>query len=372
MTATEKGQESTARGLILRRIDDSGGWIPFDEFMRLALHEPGLGYYARPNVPLGAGGDFVTAPEISGLYSSALARFVAAALPGGGSLLEVGGGSGKLMRALLQQLAVTGLEPDCLALETNPALARIQGDELAASGLAGRCSWVDAVPEGFRGVVILNEVLDALPCRVFARRRGKWVERGVGASGEGKLTWSDGPVADEACVGRLDGLGLPDGYQAEVNLQAEALVSTLAEALGDGVMLIVDYGFPRGEMYHPQRIGGTLMSHRRHMADADVLSNPGCQDITSHVDFTAMADAAASAGCRVSGFTTQSSFLLDLGITDLAEDIGEEAERLAASRELQALLMPQEMGELFKVMACARGNAGPLPGFSLSEKSHAL
>lgn len=358
--------------LIADRIRQNDGWISFEDFMRMALHEPGLGYYAGGNNPVGAQGDFTTAAQESAIYARTFARCVVEAMPEDGKVLEIGGGSGTFMCRLAQEMESLGNKAQVLALETSAALSKGQQELAGQHGLSDRCEWITKLPEDFRGVIIANEVLDAQPCSVCALRGDQWVQRGVALSSDGKLEWADGPAVGQQVLERVSGLELPDGYQLEMNFQAEALVATLASTLKTGTVLITDYGFPRHEIYHPQRSQGTLSSHRAHMVEPDVLAHPGAQDITAHVDFTAMADAARNSGAKVAGFTTQAAFLLELGISSIAEEHDDLASRAKTSHEMQTLLMPHEMGELFKVLALAKGKAKSPPGFSLGDRLHSL
>lgn len=354
--------------LIRSRIEAGGGWLSFEEFMEAALLEPGLGYYASGRNPLGAGGDFTTAAQESKMYARAVAKCVDAAMPDGGSLLEIGGGGGSLAATIAAELSREGKAVPLLSLETSPGLRQLQRDSLERAGLPGSCEFVDRMPKGFRGVVIASEVLDAQPCSVMARRKDGWVARGVSVADGGTLAWADGPAADDGDVERVAGLDLPEGFQLEIGRRAERLVADVVGNMEQGTFLVIDYGFPRMELYHPQRSQGTLNSHGRHRVTDDVLSDPGGQDISCHVDFTAVAEAATKAGAKVAGYSPQAAFLLELGISEMAEESDSLADRARTSHELQMLLMPQEMGELFKVMALAKGDAATPPGFSLGDR----
>lgn len=359
--------------LIEARVAAAGGWLSFENFMQAALHEPGLGYYASPELQLGRRGDFTTAAETSELFGRALARFVAASLPAGGALLELGGGSGKLMASLLAELDALGLRPEARFLETSPALAALQRATLEGAGLAGRCRWLGRLPEKFVGVMVAVEVLDAVPCQAFVLRADGWRERGVAAD-EGGLAWADGPKVADAALDRLGALGCAPGHLAERSRQAAALTASLVSSLAEGVLLLIDYGHSESELYVPQRSAGTLRAYHRQQVVADVLARPGEQDITAHVDFSAAARAGTDAGAQVEGFCTQQAFLLDLGITELAApqaDAG-EVEVYATSQQLQTLLMPHEMGEIFKVLALGRNAPSPLPGFGLNDRAGEL
>ena len=346
-----------------------GNWISFARYMELALYEPGLGYYAGGAAKLGAAGDFVTAPEMGKLFARTLARQIAALLEPGAALLEFGAGSGALAAALLDLLP-----------EGQPYLILEPSAELAArqrARLGTRARWLDRLPERFRGVVLANEVLDALPVHALAWTRGGIRERGVCAN-EGMLAWSERPAAGEvlAAARALDIELPPSGcYESELGLAGRAWIAGLAGVLESGAVLIVDYGFPAREYYHPQRSMGTLMCHYRHRAHGDPFYLPGLQDITAHVDFSALAHAAVDARLEVLGYASQAQFLVNCGITEqlLAEtDPGDASRYAPLAAEANRLLSPSEMGELFKVLALGRGVAQPLVGFAQGDRSHTL
>ncbi len=348
---------------------EAGGALPFHRYMAEALYAPGLGYYAAGPV-LGEGGDFVTAPELSPLFGRCLARTVAVALEqaGGGVVLEAGAGSGALAVTLLGELQALGALPEAyLILELSPALRARQEARLALEHptLATRVRWLQAPPERLHGVVVANELLDALPChRFLLDEEGAW-ELGVTWEG-GRFAWARLPLEDTHLAQRVRALaaGLPRPYASEVGLVAETWVRTLGQALERGLMLLIDYGFPRHEYYHPQRAEGTLMCHYRHRAHPDPLVLVGLQDLTAHVDFTALAEAGVEAGLEVAGFTPQGAFLADAGLGELLTG-APEPERLRLAQAAKRLTLPHEMGELFKVLALRRGPGGPLPGFRL-------
>lgn len=346
--------------LIADEIRRSGGWIPFARYMELALHEPGIGYYATGARQFGAQGDFVTAPELGKLFARTLARQLRE-LPFP-AVLELGAGSGALAQALLDEAPF-----DYHILETSPALEAMQRARLGA-----RARWMRALPERFRGVVVANEVADAIPVHAVAWREDGIFERGVALEGA-RLAWQERPAEGEL-LAQAERLSPPPPYESEIGLVGQAWMRSLAEALESGVILIIDYGFPRAEYYHPQRAAGTLMCHHRHTAHADVFRRPGLEDLTAHVDFTALATAARDAGLEVLGFATQAQFLVNCGITDvLGEANAENALHYAPlAAEANRLLSPAEMGELFKVLAVGRGVDGPLRGFSRGDRSHTL
>lgn len=358
---------------IAQAIDAAGGWLRFDEYMRLALYAPGLGYYAAGARKLGdaaSGGDFVTAPEISPLFGRALAAQVAQILPcTAPQIVEFGAGSGALARDLLAALSAAGVEVARYAIvEVSPDLRARQRATLAAFP---QVAWLDAPPAGFDGVVLANEVLDVLPVRLFVRAEDGVRERGVVAR-DGAFAFearaADARLAQAVAAIEAEVGALPAGYGSEWGEQAAAWCAELARWLARGVALLIDYGFPRREYYHPQRLMGTLMCHYRHRAHADPLWLPGLNDITAHVDFSACADAAHAAGLDVLGYTTQAHFLINAGLLDLlAREHGPQR-----ASEAQRLLSEAEMGELFKVLALGRGVAQPLAGFAQGDRLHAL
>jgi SAM-dependent MidA family methyltransferase len=354
---------------------DAGGWLPFDRLMAIALYEPGLGYYANstpkfghlPQGRDGQGSDFVTAPELTPLFGQTLARQVAQALRATGTeeVWEFGAGTGALAVQLLDALAALDQLPHRYTIvDLSGSLRERQRAALAAH--AERVRWVDALPEAMHGVVLGNEVLDAMPVRLLARTGGVWRERGVALDLAGVLVWADRPTALRPPLA-IEG---DHDYLTEIHPQAEAFVRTLAERLQRGVAFFLDYGFPEGEYYHPQRHMGTLMCHRAHRSDSDPLSDLGQKDITAHVNFTGIALAAQDAGMDVIGYTSQGRFLFNCGLLDLARDAGARENAM-----MQKLVNEHEMGELFKVLAFApsASSAGWAPlGFSAGDRTHRL
>jgi SAM-dependent MidA family methyltransferase len=363
--------------LIAAEIARCGGWIGFDRYMQLALYAPGLGYYAGGTTKLGDAGDFVTAPELSPLFSQTLARQVAEVLSvTGGDVLELGAGSGRMAAAMLQALAESGALPGrYLILEVSAELAARQEQLLRslAPQLASRVVWIDHAPTAFSGVVVCNEVLDALPTHLISWGESGICERGVAWSG-GALIWAERPLAEPSLLAHARRLNPPPPYVSEVGRIGPALVQTLASALERGALLLIDYGFGEREYYHPQRNCGTLMCHFRHRAHDDPFFLPGLQDISSHVDFTAVARAGSNAGLELLGYTTQAQFLINLGITDLMARTPavDTAAYLPLAAQAQKLLSPAEMGELFKVIALGRGIDSALEGFRCGEMSRLL
>jgi SAM-dependent MidA family methyltransferase len=342
---------------IRQEIGQSHGWISFARYMQLALHEPGLGYYAGGARKFGAQGDFVTAPELGSLFGRTLAR----QLRDFPAVLEIGAGSGKLAETLLKEL-----DCDYSILEISTDLRERQ-----RARLGDRVKFLDTLPERFSGAIVANEVVDAMPVHAVAWRDAGVMERGV-ALENNKLVWNETP-ASGGLRNAAQKIEVPVPYESEINLAGPAWMRTLGEKLESGAIFVIDYGFSRAEYYHPQRSMGTLMCHHRHRSHDDVFFEPGSQDITAHVDFSALAAAAREAGLEVLGYATQAQFLVNCGITDvLAEANAEHALHYAPiAAQAQKLLSPAEMGELFKVLAAGRG-AGPLRGFSHNDRSHTL
>ncbi|MDE2344552.1 MAG: SAM-dependent methyltransferase [Betaproteobacteria bacterium] len=348
------------RATIDEAIREAGGWIDFARFMSLALYAPGLGYYSAGAVKLGAAGDFVTAPEMTPLFARTLARPVAEtlrALQGQEpEVLELGAGTGRLAGDLLTALAERNALPTRYRiLEVSPDLRARQEATLSTlpGALRARVEWCERWPEAICGALVANEVLDALPVhRVGWRGEAGWVEIGV-ALGNGQWVLRERPLGNPRLSERLpDPAGWPVPYDTEISLAANDLVATVGQTLRAGRAWFIDYGFPAREYYHPQRAGGTLMCHIRHHAHPDPLVFPGLQDITAHVDFTAVAQAALGAGLAVEAYGSMASWLIAEGIVDelgrLSPD--EPARYLPAASAVHRLLSPAEMGELFKVL----------------------
>jgi SAM-dependent MidA family methyltransferase len=345
---------------IAAELGAAGNWISFARYMELVLHEPGLGYYAGGARKIGAGGDFITAPELSPLFGRALARQVAQALEAAGSreVYEFGAGSGALALQLLEALGER-VERYTI-VDLSGGLREQQRRTLAA--FAGRVRWLDELPPTLHGVVVGNEVLDAMPVQLLHFDGRDWCERGVGLDGE-RFVFADRPTA----LRPPHEAAFVPGTTTELHAQAQAFVATLADRLERGAALLIDYGFPAAEYYLPQRHGGTLMCHRGHRADADPLAGVGLKDITAHVDFTGIALAGQDAGLDVIGYTTQARFLMNCGLLELLQ--GADARTLAHA---QKLLAEHEMGELFKVIGFARGIAFEPLGFAAGDRTHTL
>jgi len=360
LSAEEQAFTEECRRILTERILAAGGWMPFDEYADLCLYHPRRGYYGSWIGGLGHQGDYVTAPEMGEFFNEVVGRKLTRIIAGnGGHYLELGAGSGAFASSLVRLC----LEEDrglrsCSILEVSPALARRQREALGHLQGGPEVRWLESLPESFEGVVFGNELLDAIPCAIFRRKGEDWLLRGVSIKDD-DLAWEDRPPPEGAPLPeRLGAIEAEDGYLAEVNLRAEALVRSLLEAMSRGVLVLVDYGFSRAEYYHAQRTMGTLMRHRRHMAYPDLLTHPGISDITCHVDFTGVAEAARELGCEILGFCDLSDFLADF------PDFGQlRCARAADAKEpnplaaqMRKLLMPQEMGQVFKVMAIGKGD----------------
>jgi SAM-dependent MidA family methyltransferase len=377
LSPDEQRHSQAAAAVIRAEVAAAGGWLNFERFMELALYAPGLGYYSAGSVKLGAGGDFITAPEVSELFGRCLARQCAEVLrETGGGILELGAGTGSLAGTILAALDAQGALPDRYAiLEVSADLAARQRERLASltPRLRERIVWLERLPEAsLRGVILANEVADALPCRRFTLSSGSVRELGVAAAADSGLQAAqrapDGALAN-ACAEVLGEAlrSLPEGYTSEVNLRVGPWIATLGECLERGVLLLIDYGLPRAHYYHPQRVSGTLRCHFRQLAHDEPFINPGLQDITAWVDFTRVAQAAADVGLEVSGFATQAAFLLALGLEQHVAEAADTPTRTRLAGEARRLVMPEEMGEAFKVMALARGLHTPLAGFALQD-----
>ncbi|MFT3848267.1 MAG: SAM-dependent methyltransferase [Propionivibrio sp.] len=361
-------------------IEAAGGWIGFDRFMELALYAPGMGYYSGGAQKFGAAGDFVTAPEISSAFSQTLAtqavQIMALSAP---RIVEVGAGSGRLAADLLLELERRDALPERYAiLDLSGELRARQRSTIdrRAPHLLDRVDWLDRLPERFDGLVFANELLDAMPAHLLLWQDAALLERGV-ALKNGEFIWNDRPATGrllekaQAIAGEFP---LPAGYLSEICLAAADWTASWAGILEQGALLLVNYGFPRHEFYHPQRAAGTLMCHYRHHAHGEPFLLPGLQDITAHVDFTAIVEAGFNAGLDLLGYTTQATFLLNCGLPDvLARTPADDLMRyLPQAQAAQKLISPAEMGELFKVIALGKGIEQPLVGFAQGDRSETL
>ena len=371
-----------------RRIADeiavAGGWIGFDRFMELTLYAPAMGYYSGGAHKFGAAGDFVTAPEMTPLFGQTLAAQAAQVMAlSAPQIIEVGAGSGRLAADLLLELEQRGALPERYAiLELSGELRERQCQTIGqrAPHLLDRVTWLDHLPEHFDGLVLANELLDAMPVHLVVWQE-VWqktaiFERGVAWENEA-FVWRDKPASGrvlERAQALAEEYSLPPGYVSEINLAASDWTASWGAILGKGALLLIDYGFPGHEYYHPQRDTGTLMCHYRHQAHTDPFFLPGLQDITSHIDFTALAESGFNAGLEVLGYTTQAVFLLNCGLPEVLARISADdpARYLPQAQAAQKLLSPAEMGELFKVIVLGKAIGEPLLGFAQGERSATL
>jgi len=358
-------------------IEAEGGWIPFSRYMETVLYTPGLGYYAAGATKFGTAGDFVTAPELTPLFGRTLAHAIRPVLARcGGSILELGAGSGRLAVDVLTELQRLDALPERYAiLEVSAELRARQQATLARElpQLLDRLQWLDALPERHNGVVLGNEVLDALPVELVHWTEAGAMVRGVMLEDEA-FRWEDRPITDPELLAVAEALALAPGYVSEISLAAPALIASLADCLDSGLILMIDYGFGRAEFYHPQRHMGTLRAHYRHHALDDPFYLPGLCDLTAHVDFSAIAESAQACGLTLAGYASQANFLLNAGMADLLMQTTPEdaAAYLPQANALQRLVSPAEMGELFKVIGLTRACDVPLAGFARGDRRHAL
>lgn len=384
LTDQEKTLLASMRDHLHAEIGQAHGMLPFDRFMETALYAPELGYYVNGRRKLGEAGDFITAPEVSPLFGRCLARQLAECLGklGGGAVLEVGAGSGRMAADVLNELErLDALPQRYQILELSPSLQQAQRETIEAEvpHLLSRVEWLQTLPgRGFRGVLVGNELLDAMPVHRFRVAAGAWQELFVGPGGDGfGDRWSDirSPGLGEALAALgVDPASLPDGYQSEINLRLAPWLGAVAERMQAGYLILVDYGYSRHEYYHPERSKGTLICHFRHRAYADPYLLPGLQDITANVEFTAVAAAAVATGFMLAGYTTQAHFLIDNGLDELmmGSDPNDIAAHMRLAQGVKKLTLPSEMGERFKVIALARGAPGDLSGFSTRDLSARL
>jgi len=369
------GRNPKLVALVRAAIDEAGGAISFADYMDLALFAPELGYYSAGTGQFGGRGDFVTAPELSPLFSRCVARQVEEALTaiGGGDICEVGAGTGALAADLLENLAVAGCLPRrYLVIERSPALRERQRTHLGSrlADEAARVRWHDEFPRDFCGVVLANEVLDAMPAHRFCVRAAEVHECLVGWQ-DGGFRWIEAGCSGstfekhvETILGTLDH-PLPEGYVSECAPARQRFIGSLGACVKTGVVLLFDYGYGRAEYYHPQRSSGTLRCFHRHQAHDDPLILTGLQDISVHVDFTAVAEAALGAGLDVAAYTTQAEFLLATGLLEACRGVDPASRQHAElTAQIKRLTLPGQMGEAIKVLALARSYDGSLGGFS--------
>ena len=374
-TAEAQVHSEKLLAFVHNEIDSNGGAISFQDYMQHVLYAPGLGYYSAGSTKLGDEGDFITAPEISPLFSQALANAILPVLKSHPFILEVGAGRGRMAADMLAWLQQENTLPDkYYLLELSADLQQRQKATIAEQvpELLQRVEWLQALPEKFSGVVLGNELLDAMPVQLFLKKNGEFLEHFVGWEKEHFVSILK-PAGDRLRhrleeIEEARGEVFAEGYHSEVNFAAEDFIRSMAQSLQQGIMIFIDYGFPRHEYYHPQRHGGTLMCHYRHRAHPDPFVYPGLQDITAHVDFTAMADAALESGMKVTGYTNQAGFLMGAGLLELPALQQQDTEKqIALANQIKKLTLPHEMGELFKVIAFSKQCDIPLPAFALRD-----
>ena len=363
--------------LIQHDISTQGGWIPFAHFMERALYAPGMGYYSAGARKFGQAGDFITAPELSSFFGRTLAKQLVEVMQASSPhILELGAGSGKLALDILGELEKLGTLPDSYSiLEISADLRERQQTVLREKlpHLFARVHWLDALPEKLSGAIIGNELLDALPVHLIYWSEGQIFERGVSIENE-HFIWQDRLLENLTLRAIAQSITVPEPYLSEISLAARGLVASLCERMDKGALLFIDYGFGAREYYHPQRSQGTLMCHYRHHAHDDPFYLPGLQDITAHVDFTAIAETAIDHGAHFLGYTSQAHFLFNNGVLNFLKEVSPDEVKVYAplSAQLQKLTSPAEMGELFKVIALGKGMEEPLAGFSRGDLSRLL
>jgi len=376
MTTIPTPATSELMTCIRQEIDAAGGQISFARFMHLALYAPELGYYTAGTHKFGKGGDFVTAPEISPLFAKSLARQFQQILMtlDEKNILEFGAGSGVFAKDLLLELEQLGVLPDhYFILDVSAELRdrQLKRFKTECPQFLSRIIWLDSLPELFDGIIFANEVLDAMPVQRFEWNQGEMAECCV-AYENNQFIWRNIPASSELkerIVAISEECHLPDFYRSEISLVQSAWVQSVAEIMGTGVILLIDYGYGRREYYHPDRQNGTLTCFYQHRHHSDPLVWVGLQDITAHVDFTSVAESADQAGLRVAGFTSQAAFLLACGLLDLSvsEDCS-ETDNYMNNQAIKTLTLPAQMGEVVKVMALTKNVDIPLMGFELQDR----
>jgi SAM-dependent MidA family methyltransferase len=381
LTSLETEHSALLKAKIASQIALKGGWVPFSRYMEMALYEPGMGYYSAGAHKLGAGGDFITAPELSPLFGAAICSTLLPVLEGfkqkglPTQILELGAGTGKLANSILTRLNDLGFHLDHYdIIEISPDLAQRQQEKIGGTvqqlGLKTQCNWLTEIPKNFKGIMLANEVIDAIPCDAIIYQNEFWYWYGV-AIENGKLVWqAGGPVEHKLLPDSLLSGNYSEGYVTELHTPANAWIKELASQLDMGLFLTFDYGFPESEYYHPQRLEGTLMAHHRHHAIQDPFHLPGLCDLTTHVEWSQIARSALAENADDVYLSNQAAYLLDAGIGDIALEIGDPNNPetfLPISNSLQKLLSEAEMGELFKVFAFSKKLDALLPGHVLED-----
>ena len=381
LTSLETEHSALLKAKIASQIASQGGWMPFSQYMEMALYEPGMGYYSAGAHKLGAGGDFTTAPELSPLFGAAICSTllpVLEALKKRGlpaHILEFGAGTGKLATAILTRFDDLGFKLDHYdIIEISPDLAQRQQERIEGVvkkiGLNTQFSWLSTLPENFKGIIIANEVIDAIPCDVIIYQNGFWYWYGVAFEND-SLIWKAGTPVEQALLPESLLMGnFSEGYVTELHAPANAWMRQVAKHIETGLFLTFDYGFPESEYYHPQRLEGTLIAHHRHHAIQDPFHLPGLCDLTTHVDWSQIARSVLTENADDVYLTNQAAYLLDAGIGDIALEIGDPSDPetfLPISNSLQKLLSEAEMGELFKAFAFSKNLESLLPGHTLED-----
>ena len=381
LTSLETEHSELLKGKIASQIASQGGWLPFSRYMEMALYEPGMGYYSAGAHKLGFGGDFTTAPELSPLFGAAICSTLLPVLEGlkekglPTQILEFGAGTGKLATSILSRLNDLGLNLDRYdIIEISPDLAQRQqkhlNDALKKLQLSTKCNWLQELPKDFKGIILANEVIDAIPCDVIIYQNGFWYWYGIGYENE-KFIWKIGLLVEQGLLPEslLSG-NFSESYITELHMPANAWMHQVAKSLHTGLFLTFDYGFPEGEYYHPQRLEGTLMAHYRHHAIQDPFHLPGLCDLTAHVEWSQIARSALAENTDDVYLTNQAAYLLDAGIGDIALEVGDPSNPetfLPISNALQKLLSEAEMGEIFKAFAFSKNLDAVLPGYSIED-----
>jgi SAM-dependent MidA family methyltransferase len=381
LTSLETAHTELLSQKIMAEIASQGGWIPFSRYMEIALYEPGMGYYSAGAHKLGAGGDFTTAPELSPLFGAAIVETLLPILEGlqaqglPTQILEFGAGTGKLAESILTRLQDLDFSLDRYdIIEISPDLAQRQEERLRylskELNLPTQYAWLSSLPKDFKGIILANEVIDAIPCDAIIFQNGFWYWQGVAVI-NGKLAWVAGkPVEQSLLPEALLNGNFSEGYVTEIHAPANAWIRQIAKHLDTGLFLTFDYGFPESEYYHAQRLEGTLMAHHRHHAIQDPFHLPGLCDLTAHVEWSQIARSALEEQVDDVYLSNQASFLLDAGIGDIALEVGDPSNPetfLPISNALQKLLSEAEMGELFKVFAFSKKLHDVLPGHALED-----
>ena len=381
LTSLETEHSALLKAKIASQIASQGGWLPFSRYMEIALYEPSMGYYSAGAHKLGAGGDFTTAPELTPLFGAAICSTLLPVLEGlkqkglPTQILEFGAGTGKLATSILTRLNDLGFHLDRYdIIEISPDLAQRQQERISSSiqklNLKTQFHWLSELPKNFKGIILANEVIDAIPCDAIIFKDGFWYWHGVALENE-TLTWKVGsPVEQKLLPESLLSGNFSESYVTELHMPANAWMQQVAKHLELGLFLTFDYGFPESEYYHPQRLEGTLMAHHRHHAIQDPFYLPGLCDLTTHVEWSQIARSALTENVDDVYLTNQAAYLLDAGIGDIALEIGDPSDPetfLPISNSLQKLLSEAEMGELFKAFAFSKNLESSLPGHVLED-----